>query len=182
MTDGSALLMAMSHSLDAQRQLSQERGTNLLDGGAHFYDVYETSDGKYISIGSIEPQFYALLVEKADLDVEEFRDQNDPRKWPQLKQKLEEVFKTRSRDEWCVLMEGTDVCFAPVLDIHEAPTLNRTTADTMKAGQIITVEPGIYLPDKLGVRLEDDVVITDKGTRVLTQACKHFQRLEDSEG
>jgi alpha-methylacyl-CoA racemase len=94
---------------------------NLLDGGAHFYDVYETSDGKFISIGSIEPQFYALLLEKAGLDTEEFADQHDIRLWPDFKRRLEAVFKTRSRDEWCELMEGTDVCFAPVLDLHEAP-------------------------------------------------------------
>jgi len=121
MTDGSALLMAMVHSFDAQRQWHPDRGNNLLDGGAHFYDVYETSDGKFISIGSIEPHFYALLVEKAGLDAEEFADQYDTRRWPELKRKLEAVFRTRSREEWCELMEGSDVCFAPVLDIHEAP-------------------------------------------------------------
>jgi alpha-methylacyl-CoA racemase len=121
MTDGSALLMAMFHSFDAQKQWNPERGMNLLDGGAHFYDVYETSDGKFISIGSIEPQFYALLLEKAGLDTEEFADQHDIRLWPDFKRRLEAVFKTRSRDEWCELMEGTDVCFAPVLDLHEAP-------------------------------------------------------------
>jgi alpha-methylacyl-CoA racemase len=121
MTDGSAVLMSMFHSFDAQRQWRPERGHNLLDGGAHFYDVYETRDGKFISIGSIEPRFYALLVEKAGLDAEEFRSQNDTRRWPELKRKLESVFKTRSRDEWCELMEGSDVCFAPVLDLHEAP-------------------------------------------------------------
>jgi len=121
MTDGTALLMAMFNSFDAQGHWNPERGGNLLDGGTHYYDVYETSDGKYISIGSIEPQFYALLVEKAGLDAEEFRDQNNPGRWPELKKKLEAVFKTRSRDDWCELMEGTDVCFAPVLDIQEAP-------------------------------------------------------------
>jgi alpha-methylacyl-CoA racemase len=121
MTDGSALLMSMIHSFAAQRQWSPERGSNLLDGGAHFYDVYETSDGKYISIGSIEPQFYAELVNKAGLDADEFGDQNDTRQWSELKSKLETVFKTRSREEWCELMEGSDVCFAPVLDIREAP-------------------------------------------------------------
>lgn len=121
MTDGSASLMTLFHSLDAQGGWSTRRGNNLLDGGAHFYDVYETSDGKFISIGSIEPQFYACLIEKAGLDEDEFKVQNDPRKWPQLRSRLESVFKTRSRDEWCTLMEGSDVCFAPVLDMHEAP-------------------------------------------------------------
>ena len=121
MTDGSALLMTMIHSFDAQGMWSPQRESNLLDGGAHFYGVYETLDGKYISIGPIEPQFYALLMEKAGLDEAEFRDQNDAGRWPELKRKLEVVFKTRSRDEWCELMEGSEACFAPVLDIHEAP-------------------------------------------------------------
>lgn len=121
MTDGSALLMTMIHSFAEQGMWSPQRESNLLDGGAHFYGVYETLDGKYISIGPIEPQFYALLLEKAGLDEDEFREQNDAAQWPELKRKLETVFKTRSRDEWCELMEGSEACFAPVLDIHEAP-------------------------------------------------------------
>jgi alpha-methylacyl-CoA racemase len=121
MTDGSASLMSMVHSFHAQGQWSTARGSNMLDGGAHYYDVYETSDGKYISIASIEPRFYALLVEKAGLNREEFEDQHNAEHWPELKRKLEAVFKTRSRDEWCELMEGSDVCFAPVLDFQEAP-------------------------------------------------------------
>jgi len=121
MTDGSALLMAMTRSFHAQGDWSAPRGQNFLDSGAHFYDVYETSDGKYISIGSIEPQFYALLVDKAGLSREEFDGQNDQARWPELKRRLEALFKTRSRDEWCDLMEGSDVCFAPVLDFLEAP-------------------------------------------------------------
>ena len=120
MTDGSALQMSLFHTLAAQGRYSVQRGSNLIDGGAHFYDVYETSDGKYVSIGSIEPQFYALLIEKAGLDAEEFTPQMDPAQWPEMKRKLEAVFRTRSRDEWCELMEGSDVCFAPVLDFHEA--------------------------------------------------------------
>lgn len=121
MVDGSASLMAMFFSFAAQGGFKPERGTNLLDGGAHFYDTYETSDGKHICIGSIEPQFYALLVEKAGLDAEAFAPQMDPQQWPALKARLTEVFKTRSRDEWCEIMEGSDVCFAPVLSIFEAP-------------------------------------------------------------
>ena len=121
MTDGSALLMALFHSLDAQGMWVQQRGSNLLDGGAHFYGVYETSDGKYISLGAIEPQFYAELVAIAELDPEEFGRQMDHRRWPELQRKLEALFRTRTREEWCTLMEGTDICFAPVLDLHEAP-------------------------------------------------------------
>ena len=120
MTDGSAVLMAMFNSLHAMGMWQPERGVNLLDTGAHFYETYETLDGKYISIGSIEPQFYALLMEKAQLDSTIFGDQNNPARWPDLKDKLTDLFKTRTRDQWCELMEGTDICFAPVLDFLEA--------------------------------------------------------------
>jgi len=120
MTDGSALLMSMIHSLHAQGTWTTNRGKNIIDTGAHFYEVYETLDNRFISIGSIEPQFYQLLIEKSGLDVDFFSDQYNPAKWPELKQKLEAVFKTKTSDEWCHLMEGTDVCFAPVLNFLEA--------------------------------------------------------------
>lgn len=120
MTDGSAVLMAMFHSMHAQGFWSPKRGINLLDSGAHFYDSYETLDGKYVSIGSIEPQFYALLLDKAQLDPKVFGNQMNPGKWPELKDKLAAVFKTKTQAQWCELMEGTDVCFAPVLDFLEA--------------------------------------------------------------
>jgi alpha-methylacyl-CoA racemase len=121
MVDGAASLMAMFFSMAAGGAFTDKRGTNLLDGGAHFYDTYETKDGKHVCIGSIEPQFYALLVEKAGLDKERFAPQMEAARWPELKAELTEVFKTRTRDEWCEIMEGTDVCFAPVLSIFEAP-------------------------------------------------------------
>lgn len=92
----------------------------MLDGGAHFYDTYETKDGKWISIGSIEPQFYAILREKAGLTDSLWEAQMDRAQWPAMKKKIEEVFKTKTRDEWCAIMEGTDICFAPVLSIKEA--------------------------------------------------------------
>ncbi len=120
MVDGTAALMAMFFSFAASGGFSDQRGTNLLDGGAHFYDTYETSDGKHICIGSIEPQFYALLVEKAGLP-DEFLDQMNPAKWPELKAKLAQVFLSKTQSEWCDIMEGTDVCFAPVLSVFEAP-------------------------------------------------------------
>lgn len=120
MTDGSAVLMAMFHSLQAMGMWKSKRGSNFLDSGAHFYDVYETQDGKYVSIGSIEPQFYALLLEKAQLDPQVFGNQNNPALWPDLKDKLAAVFKTKTQAQWCELMEGSDVCFAPVLDFNEA--------------------------------------------------------------
>lgn len=120
MTDGSAVLMSMFHSAYEMGLNSLERGTNRLDTGAHFYDCYETADGKYISIGSIEPQFYAQLMEVGGLSKEEFGEQLDRSRWPQLKKSLERVFRQKTRDQWCELMEGTDICFAPVLDIKEA--------------------------------------------------------------
>jgi len=121
MVDGAASLMAMFFSMAAMGAYTENRGTNMLDGGAHFYDTYETQDGKHICIGSIEPQFYALLVEKAGLDKERFAPQMDSSQWPAFKEELKEVFKAKSRDEWCDIMEGSDVCFAPVLSILEAP-------------------------------------------------------------
>ncbi len=122
MVDGSAALMAMFFSMAATGRFTDQRGTNMLDGGAHFYDTYETQDGKYISVGSIEPQFYALLVEKGDLDPERFSAQLDRTQWPDYKEEITWVFKSKTQAEWCDIMEGTDVCFAPVLSIFDAPT------------------------------------------------------------
>ncbi len=121
MTDGSALLMNGLFPGMQTGQWSPERGTNMLDGGAHFYGSYETKDGRYVSIGSIEPQFYALLLEKTGLA-------NDPAlarqmsrsDWPALQEKLTAVFKTRTRDEWDAIMLGSDVCYAPILSFAEA--------------------------------------------------------------
>ncbi len=121
MTDGSALLLSMFSSFRQQGMWSLERENNMLDGGAHYYDSYETADGKYISIGSIEPQFYAELREKAGLNDDIYAEQNTQQVWPELKQRLTEVFKSKTREQWCELMEGSDVCFAPVLDLDEAP-------------------------------------------------------------
>jgi alpha-methylacyl-CoA racemase len=120
MVDGAASLMTMTHSFRAMGIWNDERGTNMLDTGAHFYDVYETSDGRYVSIGSIEPQFYAELLRLTGLDGEDLPWQQDRSQWPGLKERLAAIFRTRTRDEWCELMEGTDVCFAPVLSIPEA--------------------------------------------------------------
>ena len=92
----------------------------MLDTGAHFYDVYETKDGKHVSIGSIEPQFYAQLVELAGLAGADLPAQMDKSRWPEAKEKVTAIFRTKTRDEWCRIMEGTDICFAPVLGIGEA--------------------------------------------------------------
>ena len=122
MVDGSALLTTMIHAFRAMGTWSDERGTNLLDTGAHFYEVYETADAKFVSIGSIEPQFYAELLRLAGLEGDpDFAVQMDRQRWPELKAKLVTVFKAKTRDEWCDLMERTDVCFAPVLSMGEAP-------------------------------------------------------------
>jgi alpha-methylacyl-CoA racemase len=120
MTDGSAVLMAIFNTLHGMGVWSTTRGVNLLDTGAHFYETYETSDNKYVSVGSIEPQFYAELVERAGLDPAIFGDQNNAELWPAMKLELAEVFRTKTQSQWCELMEGTDVCFAPVLDFIEA--------------------------------------------------------------
>lgn len=113
MMDGAASLMTMTWSVKHMGIWSDERGTNLLDTGAHFYDTYETADGKYVSIGSMEPQFYAELLRLTGLESEDLPRQMDKSAWPALKVRLAEVFRTKTHDEWCELMEHTDVCFAP---------------------------------------------------------------------
>ncbi|MFZ4380383.1 MAG: CaiB/BaiF CoA transferase family protein [Sandarakinorhabdus sp.] len=122
MTDGAAALMAMIWGFRANGIWKDERGVNLLDTGAHMYDTYACADGKYISIGSLEPQFYALLLEKTGLqDDPDFATAMNSARWPQLKDRLTALFATRTRDEWCDIMEMTDICFAPVLSMAEAP-------------------------------------------------------------
>jgi alpha-methylacyl-CoA racemase len=121
MVDGSATLMAMIHGIHAMGLWDVERGRNIIDGGAHFYDAYETADGRYVSIGSIEPQFYAELLRITGLPAEDLPAQMDRSQWPALKERVAALFKQKTRAEWCELMEGTDVCFAPVLTLEEAP-------------------------------------------------------------
>ena len=121
MVDGAASLMTFFHGFRAMGIWNDERGTNLLDTGAHFYDVFECSDGEYVSIGSIEPQFYAELREKLELTDEKWDQQMSRSMWPELKAELAAIFKRRTRDEWCELMEHSDICFAPVLSMEEAP-------------------------------------------------------------
>jgi len=131
MTDGTASLLSPFFGLMAMNMWTTDRFSNRLDGGAFYYGSYECSDGKYISIGSLEPQFYALLLEKAEITDPEFQEQLDEAAWPAKREKLNQLFKTRTRQQWCDIMEGTDVCFAPVLDLKEAPTyphnINRKT-------------------------------------------------------
>ncbi len=121
-TDGVISLMAATQAYMAGGTWSLQREDNWLDGGAHFYDTYECADGYYVSIGSIEPQFYALLAEKLELDLGEggYAHLFEKDQWPVLKQRIAERIKSKTRDEWCGIMQGTDVCFAPVLDMNEA--------------------------------------------------------------
>lgn len=120
MVDGAASLMGFFYGLWNAGLWSANRGTNLLDGGAPFYDTYQTKDDKYISVGAIEPQFYTLLLELTGIDDPDFDVQFDIAKWPLLKKKTAAVFRQKTRDEWCDLLEGSDVCFAPVLSFEEA--------------------------------------------------------------
>lgn len=121
MTDGSASLMAMFYGFKAMGIWKDERRNNLLDGGAHFYDTYQCSDGRWVSIGSIEPQFYALLLEKTGITDPQFNNQMSRDDWPELREKLAAVIATKTQAEWTKIMEATDVCFAPVLTLEEAP-------------------------------------------------------------
>ena len=121
MSDGAASLMAMFYGFKGAGMWKDERRSNLLDGGAHFYDTYQCADGRWISIGSIEPQFYALLLEKTGIIDPAFKAQMDRDQWPVLREGLARVIARKSRDEWCAIMDASDVCFAPVLDLDEAP-------------------------------------------------------------
>jgi alpha-methylacyl-CoA racemase len=119
--DGTAHLMAMIYGMRQAGIWQDARGANALDGAAHFYGTYKCKCGGFVAIGSIEPQFYALLIEKTGVDPETFRRQLDARAWPELRSLLAARFLEMTRDEWTAIMEGTDVCFAPVLTIDEAP-------------------------------------------------------------
>lgn len=121
MTDGAAYLMTLFYAMHASGQWIDERASNMLDGGAHFYDTYQCADGKWISIGSMEPQFYALLLEKTGVGDRLGHQQWDRAGWPEMQAEFRSVFKSRSAAQWCEILEHTDVCFAPVLSLAEAP-------------------------------------------------------------
>jgi alpha-methylacyl-CoA racemase len=120
MIDGSALLMAMMWGLRAMGVWDERLGENVLDTGAPFYDTYETADGKFIALGSLEPQFYAELLARTGLDAEDLPAQMNREGWTVLRNRFTELFKSKTRDEWCEILEGTDACFAPVLTMSEA--------------------------------------------------------------
>mgnify|MGYP003875768639 FL=1 len=121
MTDGAALLGAMMYGLRAFGSWSDKREANMLDGGAPFYDTYACADGKFLSVGAIEPQFYAQLLALSGATDPEFARQWSQKRWPDLNLKFAALFATKTRDAWCALLEGTDACVAPVLDMAEAP-------------------------------------------------------------
>jgi alpha-methylacyl-CoA racemase len=186
MVDGTAALMAMFYSMSASGAFDTQRGTNLLDGGAHFYDTYETADGEHISIGSIEPQFYALLMEKAGLDPDYFQPQMERGRWVELKAKLTEVFLSKTQAQWCEIMEGSDVCFAPVLNLIDAaehphnkareayqtvggmlqpspaPRFSRTPAGAVQAPRVPGEDSADVLSD-FGLSAEEIAALTDQG-------------------
>ena len=141
MSDGAASLMAMFYGFKGAGIWKDERRSNLLDGGAHFYDTYQCSDGKWISIGSIEPQFYALLLEKTGIIDPQFVNQMSMDEWPELKAKLAAVLVKKTQAEWCAIMDATDICFAPVLTLDEAPN----HAHNVARETFVTVE-GVVQP------------------------------------
>jgi alpha-methylacyl-CoA racemase len=121
MTEGAASLMAMFYGRMAAGDWRDQRGVNVLDTGAPWYDAYETADGKHVAIGSIEARFYGELLARLGLDPETLPGQHERKRWPELRAAFSTAFKSKTRDEWCLKMEGTDVCFAPVLSLAEAP-------------------------------------------------------------
>ena len=122
MCDGAASLLSIFFTLLARGQWQERRASNLLDGGAPFYGTYECADGGFVALGALEPQFYETLCRLAGLDAPEFRERTHRKRWPELRQKMQAVFKTRTRAEWCAILEGSDACFAPVLGLREAGT------------------------------------------------------------
>ena len=114
----------------------------MLDTGSHFYDVFECKDGGYVSIGALEPQFYANLLDVLGLAGEDLPHQMDSSAWPKLKERVEAIFKTKTRDEWCTAMEGREICFSPVLKMTEAPAHPHNASREV----FVEVEPGKYQP------------------------------------
>ncbi len=172
MTDGAAALMAMIWGFRANGIWQDERGVNLLDTGAHMYDTYACADGKFICIGSLEPQFYALLLEKTGLkDDPAFAAQMDASGWPALKARLTSLFATKTREEWCEIMEMTDVCFAPVLSMAEAPhhPHNAARGTFVEADGVMQPAPAprysatVNDPPRMAKSLDTDAILAELG-------------------
>ena len=143
MTDGSSLLMTMMYSMHQSGFWNLERQTNLLDGAAHFYDTYECADQKFLAVGSIEPQFYSVLLEKLEISDPKFQDQHNKKLWPELKIILKDKIKQKTRDEWADIFDGSDACVAPVLSLSEAPEHHHMKARNsfVKVDEIIQPAP-----------------------------------------
>ncbi|HUF72488.1 MAG TPA: CaiB/BaiF CoA-transferase family protein [Gammaproteobacteria bacterium] len=144
MTDGVISTMGMIYGAHQAGRWKGERESNIIDGGAHFYNTYECADGKWIAIGSIEKPFYAALLEAMEIDDPDFADPRIEERWPALKEKLADIFATRTRDEWCARFEGTEVCYAPVLSLTEAPQ----HAHNQARGSFVTID-GVVQPAPL---------------------------------
>jgi alpha-methylacyl-CoA racemase len=143
MIDGASALLTPIFEMTAHGQWHTGRGTNLFDGGSFFYTTYKCADGLYISIAALEPQFYVLLREKLGLHDPVFASHMESRNWPALTERLAALFVTRTREAWTKLLEGTDVCFAPVLDLLEAPhhPHNRARASHVEVGGVVQPAP-----------------------------------------
>jgi alpha-methylacyl-CoA racemase len=172
MVDGAALLMSMVWSFFGAGFWRDERGVNLLDTGAPFYDTYETADGKYLAVGALEPQFFAQLREVAGLDDALFESQMDFSAWPAMKARLAEIFRTRTRDAWCAAFDGTDACVAPVLSLREAPLHphNAARATFVEAGGMTQPAPAPRMagtpaahPRMAGEGTDTDAVLASLG-------------------
>jgi alpha-methylacyl-CoA racemase len=171
MTEGSATLMSMIWGFRAMGRWGKARGTNLIDGGAHFYDTYETADGKWVSIGAIEPQFYRALRDAMGLDGPEWDPQFAPAVWPSLKADLSQRFKQRSRDEWVAVFAGYEACFAPVLDFDEAVNHphNRERGTFVEAGGVVQPAPAPRysmsgtVPPAMAREAETDAILAENG-------------------
>jgi alpha-methylacyl-CoA racemase len=141
MVDGSAVLMTMMWGFVKLGMWDEQRGVNVLDTGAPFYDTYETADGKFIALGSLEPQFYAELIQKLGLEGDDLPAQMDRTGWPQLRERFTALFKTKTRDEWDAVLRGSDACYAPVLTMTEA-----TNDEHIKARGTIIERDGVPQP------------------------------------
>ncbi len=170
MVDGAAHLMMMFYEMRAMGVWIDEPGTNLLDTGAHFYDVYETRDGRYISLGSIEPKFYAELLRLSGLEKEKLPHQLERPQWPALKRRVAEVIRTKTREEWCRIMEGSDVCFAPVLSLAEAPKHphNVTRKTFIEVGGVVQPAPAPRFSRTPNDAPRPPAIPGENGTEVLT--------------
>lgn len=160
MVDGAANLSVLFHGLLANHLMTLDIGSNVLDSGAHYYQTYETADGKFMAVGAIEGRFYSELIKGLGMDAASLPHQNDMQRWPEMTERFAEVFKTKTRDEWAGIFEGKDACVAPVLDLNEvdqhphnrerrviididgvpqpgpAPRLSRTPGKVSRAGRL----------------------------------------------